>query len=298
MTTVGGCAETLTKKIDSAIYISLDSSKNKIGFTVNQDTGCAPVDLQFTDTSFYEGGATYKWYFGDGDSSSLRNPVHTYEKDGKFDVELILQTTGKCVDTLNLVKQAYIETNRKFSTNEVDFDYFPKEGCLPLTVNFSDSSSFLGIPKYIWDFGDGSDFNDQQNPDYTFADTGTYLVSLLLITRDKCVDTIRTLGNDTIRVLPEPIAQINYLDTAKSLKEAQFQFTNTGSQFVTSSRYLIDGKEVAQTDVLNYQFTDTGHFQVSYIAINGFGCEDTSMAEVFVFDEFQFYCSKYLHTQW
>lgn len=288
MTTTGGCAETLTKKIDSAIYISLDSSKNKIGFTVNQDTGCAPVDIQFTDTSIFEGAANFKWYFGDGDSSELRNPLHTYQNDGIFDVQLILQTTEKCVDTLRLTKPALIETNRKFSTNEVAFDFFPKEGCPELTVQFFDSSTFLGTPQYFWDFGDGSDFNALQNPTYTFVDTGEYSIGLLLITSDKCVDTISTSISNKVKVLPQPIAQINYLDTSKSIKEAQFQFTNTGSQFVSSSRYLINGQEVAQTDILNYQFIDTGRFQVSYVAMNNFGCEDTSTAEVFVFDEFQF----------
>lgn len=288
MTTVGGCAETLTRTIDSAIYISLDSSKNKIGFTVNQDTGCAPVDIQFTDTSFFEGAANFKWYFGDGDSSEIRNPIHTYQNDGIYDVQLILQTTEKCVDTLTLTKPAYIETNRKFSTNQVAFDFFPKEGCLPLTVQFSDSSSFLGTPQYFWDFGDGSNFNAEQNPSYTFLDTGTYNVGLLLITSDKCVDTISTSVNNAVKVLPQPIAQINHADTAKSLKEAEFKFTNTGSQRVNSSRYLIDGNEVAQTDSITYQFTDTGRFTVTYIATNTFGCEDTSTAEIFVFDEFEF----------
>jgi gliding motility-associated-like protein len=46
--------------------------------------------------------------------------------------------------------------------------------------------------------------------------------------------------------------------------------------------------EVAQTDLLNYQFKDTGHFQVDYIVINSFGCNDTASAEVFIFDEFEF----------
>lgn len=288
MTTTGGCAETLSQTTDSAIHISLDSSKNRIGFTVNQDTGCAPVDIQFTDTSFFRGAANFKWYFGDGDSSELRNPIHSYQSDGIYDVQLMIQTTEICIDTLRLTKPAYIETDRKFSSNEVGFNFFPKEGCPPLTVQFLDSSTFLGTPQYFWDFGDGSSFNSEQNPSYTFTDTGEYSIGLLLITSDKCVDTIRSSSSKVVKVFPEPIAQINYLDTSKSLKEAQFKFTNAGSQFVNSSRYLINGQEVGQTDILTYQFSDTGHFQVTYIATNSFGCEDTSTAEVFVFDEFQF----------
>jgi len=146
----------------------------------------------------------------------------------------------------------------------------------------------LGTPQYFWDFGDGSSFNALQNPNYTFPDTGNYSVGLLLITSDKCVDTIRTLIGDTVKVFPTPIAQITYLDTSKSLKEAEFEFTNAGSQDVSSSRYLINGQEVSQSEMITYRFKDTGHFQVDYITTNTFGCEDTSTAQVFVFDEFQF----------
>ena len=289
MTTTGVCAETLLLSTDSAIYVSLDSSKNSIGFTVNQDTGCAPVEIQFTDTSFFEGAAKFKWYFGDGDSSELQNPFHFYQNDGVYDVELILQTTEKCVDTLSLLKTAYIEADRRFSTNEVGFDFFPKEGCPPLTVQFSDSSKFLGTPQYFWDFGDGSAPNTSQNPTNTFTDTGMYSVGLLLITGDRCTDTNKTdLDSFIVTVLPKPLARINYADTSKSLKEANFDFTNDGSEFVNESRYLLNGVEIGRDSVLNYQFSDTGRFQVSYVAINDLGCTDTSTADVFVFDEFEF----------
>jgi gliding motility-associated-like protein len=289
MTTAGGCAETITKQTDSAIHVSVEFSKNNVDFTVQQDTGCAPVEIQFTNTSFTEGAANFTWSFGDGSPISRDpNPLHTYETNGIFDVQLILESTVKCIETIDTIKPAFITTDRSYSTNEVDFDFFPKEGCPPLTVQFFDSSKFLGTPLYFWDFGDGSDFSSETNPTYTFQDTGSYSIGLLLITSDKCVDTISTLVNSAVKVFPQPIAQINFLDTAKSLKEALFQFNNIGSQFVASSRYLINGIEVGQSDILNYQFTDTGHFKVSYIATNTFNCEDTSTAEVFVFDEFQF----------
>ncbi|MBL4710878.1 MAG: PKD domain-containing protein [Flavobacteriales bacterium] len=287
MNTTSGCIEAINSTIDSAIHISLDLSTNEVGFIVDQTTGCAPVEIQFTDTSIFEGSAQFKWFFGDGDSSNLQNPVHVYENDGFFDVQLILTTTEKCVDTIETTKPSLIETDLRFSDNVVDFDFFPKEGCPPLTVQFSDSSFAGGNIEYFWDFNDGGLSNDQ-NPTNTYLDTGEYTVGLLIITSGRCKDTLNKLSGESIRVLPEPSAQINASDSALTLKEALFNFNNAGSEFVASSKYLINGNEVGQSEVLDYQFTDTGHFQVSYIATNSFGCSDTSSAEVFVFDEFQF----------
>jgi hypothetical protein len=48
--------------------------------------GWAPLTVQFSDSSL--GAAAWKWRFGDGDSSGLQNPVHTYLTGGTFDVRL------------------------------------------------------------------------------------------------------------------------------------------------------------------------------------------------------------------
>lgn len=53
----------------------------------------AAQTVQFNDLSIND-PATWKWYFGDGDSSSLRNPSHFYNQAGTYDVDLI--TTNRC----------------------------------------------------------------------------------------------------------------------------------------------------------------------------------------------------------
>lgn len=287
MTTTGKCAQTVSGTVSDAIKVSLDSSKNMADFIISQDTGCAPVEVTFANTSIYEGAANFKWYFGDGDSSSVLNPTHVYDTEGVFDVQLILNATEKCVDTVSIVKPAAIEVDKSFSTNVVDFDYFPKDGCPPLTVQFADSSIFQGNAKYFWDFGDGT-LDTIQNPVKVYQDTGSYSIGLLLIPTERCIDTLVKAISDGITVLPEPIAVLNASETALPLKEAQFNFDNNGSEFVVNSRYQINGVEVGSNDVLNYQFTDTGTYVVDYIATNVFGCEDTSSVKVLVYDVFEF----------
>lgn len=55
------------------------------------------VDGTFSFTLDAPGqAASVMWYFGDGDTSSGLNPVHTYQADGQFNVTLVLTDTNGC----------------------------------------------------------------------------------------------------------------------------------------------------------------------------------------------------------
>jgi PKD repeat protein len=62
-------------------------------FTANNTSSCiVPDSVTFTNTT--TAGGTYIWYFGDGDTSSLVNPMHLYISAGSFTVKLI--ATSAC----------------------------------------------------------------------------------------------------------------------------------------------------------------------------------------------------------
>jgi PKD repeat protein len=56
-------------------------------FSANTTTSCNGV-ISFTDESQNQ-PTEWKWYFGDGDSSSVQNPTHVYTTTGTFTVQLI-----------------------------------------------------------------------------------------------------------------------------------------------------------------------------------------------------------------
>jgi PKD repeat protein len=84
-------------------------------FQASKVSGKSPLSVVFTDQS--KGGtsiATRKWDFGDGTSSTLINPSHTYTKSGNFDVSLTITRTDGKQDVE--VKNAYINSF-KFMAN-------------------------------------------------------------------------------------------------------------------------------------------------------------------------------------
>lgn len=72
------------------------------GADLELDTfGCAPYNAQFINESF--GANAYEWTFGDGGSSTLRNPAHVYQDTGTYPVQMIALTDNSCLepDTIN-----------------------------------------------------------------------------------------------------------------------------------------------------------------------------------------------------
>lgn len=69
-------------------YLPLVAIKSPVtSFTMSKSKGKAPLKVYFTDTS--KGvNMTEKWSFGDGATSTLKNPSHKYTKTGKFKVTL------------------------------------------------------------------------------------------------------------------------------------------------------------------------------------------------------------------
>ena len=73
-------------------------------FTANVTEGNAPLAVQFTDES--TGNVTsWSWDFGDGNTSTVQNPIHTYESTGNYSVTL---TASNAFGTSTLTKPDYI----------------------------------------------------------------------------------------------------------------------------------------------------------------------------------------------
>jgi len=60
----------------------------KVDFAVDETNGSAPLTIRFSDRSSVPGAVSWAWDFGDGNTSSERNPSHTYNANGLYNVRL------------------------------------------------------------------------------------------------------------------------------------------------------------------------------------------------------------------
>ncbi|MEW5923116.1 MAG: PKD domain-containing protein, partial [Candidatus Zixiibacteriota bacterium] len=161
-------ADTLVKE---AYIIAQDSvSADFIGIPTS---GKAPLTVMFEPV--LDGAAdSYYWDFGDGsDSSNVRNPIHQYTTQGKYDVKLrVSLNLDACTHVDSLTREDYVVV----SELDAAFTATPKAGIAPLTVQFTDMSP--GLPDtWYWDFGDGETALEQ-NPLHQFDTSGIYNVFL------------------------------------------------------------------------------------------------------------------------
>jgi PKD repeat protein len=101
-------------------------------FTANVTEGEAPLAVRFTDTSTGE-IETWAWDFGDGNSSTEQNPVHTYEIPGNYSVTL---NASNAYGTSTLTKPDYIRvTGKSFANFVIDENVFVYGNALQFSGN-------------------------------------------------------------------------------------------------------------------------------------------------------------------
>jgi PKD repeat protein len=140
-------------------------------FSSNVSTGYAPLSVAFTDRS--TGSPTsWIWSFGDGTSSTIKNPVHAYNKAGNYTVSLTVKNADGS-DTL--AKSNSIAVN-VLKVPVASFYGSSTSGKAPLKVTFTDTST--GPPaSWSWNFGDKST-STAKKPVHTYSKAGKYTVSL------------------------------------------------------------------------------------------------------------------------
>ena len=145
-------------------------------FSANLTTACAPATIQFTDLSTTPPGSnilSWEWNFGDGGTSTLQNPSHTYTATGFYTVSLKITSSIGCNSTA--VIGNYIRIVSGITTN---FAFLAPSTCTaPFVVSFQDQSSGPGTLSYSWNFGNGNTSN-LPNPTTTYPAAGSYTVQL------------------------------------------------------------------------------------------------------------------------
>lgn len=93
-------------------------------FTAAPTSGVVPLAVQFTDT-WTDPTATWSWNFGDGTTSHLRNPLHTYAAAGTYTVSLIASNARGSRTT---TRTSYVTVNPPSQWTTIIDDQFNTPG--------------------------------------------------------------------------------------------------------------------------------------------------------------------------
>lgn len=201
-----GYRRMLTEDFLMGVRVAYAYPKADFGTTNGMDPTINFFDMSLRDpTDWY-------WEFGDGDTSTQQNPVHTYEWNGVYDVCL---TVSNQYGSDSICKKVRVDSIPAIPYFVYDASNLPE-------VVFTDSSS--GPPTaWMWDFDDGQ--NDQstaQHPTYTFKNTGHHNVCLRVsnangISQPYCDSISFAVGiNDLdpveVKVYPNPMKEFTTIE--------------------------------------------------------------------------------------
>ena len=138
--------------------------------------------------------SAWQWTFQDGSTSTDADPIHTFVNPDtttygingvKYDTTFLLGTNPSGCSAIYMNIDSFHLPNALFLPSTID-------GCVPLEVTFTDtSSSREQIVLWEWDYGDGTtaSFTNGDNHSHTYTDPGTYWVGLIITNDAGCTDT-------------------------------------------------------------------------------------------------------------
>jgi uncharacterized repeat protein (TIGR03803 family) len=146
--------------------------------TATPTNGLAPLAVQFTSPdadSFGDTVTNWNWNFGDGGTSTVQSPMHTYTNAGSFAASLTAYSTFGS-SPLTVTGPGTITV----SNVAVNVSATPPYGVAPLTVQFAspgqDSAGYT-LTNWYWTFGDGGT-STAQNPTHVYSGTGSFTPDL------------------------------------------------------------------------------------------------------------------------
>lgn len=267
VTAENGCTDTLL--MDSVVKI-IPIKINSIA--IDPEEGCVPLLVSFNaNITAVDSIATYTWYFGDNTISNEKEPKHTYNQAGTYDVKLVITSTNGCVDSLIVFNAVKVGEKPR-----ADFEATPREGCTITGINFTDLSTNATVDKWYWSFGDGKrSYN--QNPLTTYQDTGWFNVRLI-VWSNGCSDTM--VKANYIHIKP-PKANFSF-KAEDCNNKLTVQFFDSSKGAVTYKWFFGDGDT---SNIANpiHTYSKSGTYQVLLVVVNG-DCSHSRIRTVVVDD--------------
>jgi len=246
------------------------TDKLESSFNFDHSFGCAPLAINFTDAS---GTGTEKieswfWDFGDGSTSTERNPTHTFTTVGKYNVSLKITSANGDSSFF-----AALDTIRVASSPAISI-VGDTIGCVFSKVYFKgkaegDSTSNL---TWEWEFGNGQKSASANPEPQVYSSEGYHPVSVKVTDSYGCnaqaESKFLALSAPKINISPE--VEICQGDVAKLNASGAERFTWNNGSTLNCTDCASPSATPAQTTV----YTVTGS--------NGSGCRAEAFVKVSV----------------
>lgn len=265
-----GCFDTTSQQI--TVYEPLS-----ISFT-HDDSLCIignsfDFDGSMTGPSITE----YLWNFGPNASISTSTDLDVFN--------VVFDTFGIIPITLTASFNSCSETATSsifiYREPTIDFRIEPGPRCAPALVEFTDLSTADSPIFYSWDFGDGGT-SSLQNPNHEYQLPGMYSVALGIYTTEGCIDTLFLLQQDAVTIHPSPVSAFNVNPKQTDICNPTVTFTDASIGADSIFYWFDDEGPFGFQANMQYNYQNSGWHRPMQVAINEFGCRDSSFQELYI----------------
>ncbi len=269
----------------AAVKIEMDftgvaaSIQPSINAIKNDTSACVPFIVRFTDT--LQKGRTMYWDFGNGLKDTTRAPIFStqtsYANVQTYTVRVITEDSSTC----NIRDTAYIQIKAGNDSVQMAFNAVKRLPCTGLDFDFINQSfSILGTSfqanSFTWDFGDGSPtITSGGNVSHTFADTGTYTITLTLNDTRFCNAPVKK----SIQLRVRPILKAEFNTSSYGCVPYTAGFVNLSG--TTDIRWDLSNGVSSTADPFSYTFNTPGTYTVTLTATDPNTCNVTDVSPPF-----------------
>jgi gliding motility-associated-like protein len=233
--------------------------------TADISAGCAPLEVNFTPRT---GTNTFFWNFGDNSTSTIANPSHIFLNEGTYAVTFRATQNGPVLGTVSI---------RVFKKPDVLIAADKLSGCVPLEVNFKDSSlvdTAIKVQSYSWTFGNGTGASGASAA-ALYNSAGTFSVSLALKTNYPSCDVTRIFAG-YVKTSTSPFARFNTNPNPPTSCSppltVNFENTSTSTGTVTYLWDFGNGQTSILKDPPSQTYIQNGRYVVRLTVTDVNGC--------------------------
>jgi len=245
-------------------------------------SSCTNLGCEFTDESTDADGTVvgWQWTFGDGETSTVQSPSHTYAAEGTYPVTLTVTDNDGGVSDPPASREISVSPANQGPTADFTFT------CVNLVCQFTDGSDDADgtIVGRSWDFGDGNG-SSLTNPQHAYATKGDYTVVLEVTDNDAATGQI----SKPVSVNTTPTSSIVQPTNGASFnKGATVQFQGSASDGDGDGLTLVWESNVDGTigGVASFTRSDlsVGVHTISFIASDGLAA-DTAQVTITIVNQ-------------
>ncbi|WP_316812794.1 PKD domain-containing protein [Pedobacter heparinus] len=271
-----GCAS------DSLQHVFSTNQAVPASFTHSTSSNCGPVSANFVNTSNLYAGATFRWNFGNGQTSNDTNPpTVTFQPDasGKDTtyVVTLYSITGCGTDSAKVNILVKSPPRPVFSPSATNV-------CSPTPITFTNNSPLQAGVTYTFNFGDGTQetTNDRSPVTHIYPIRTTVQTYYATLTAVNECSTVTTTPY-TIIVRPNTVNAELVVNDGNQLVGCAPHTVTFDNNTTGATSYIIDfndGTQPRQSIIsperFQYTFTNPGTYKVLLTATNGCSTDTTS----------------------